>query len=263
MSDARNLLERISNGADEFLYAVARNRRNGMKFEFPPPAEISKSVETRAIRGSVQLRGYNDHRFFDQGRAEGFQFAIDDLERTDGIVGVGIARVYEMNEEPRALDVPEETDAEARAQVRAFDQAGKISNDKSASELRAVPTGAAVGIDDAEVGFERGERIVRNLGARGGNHGNQRRLADVGKTNQANIGEKFQFQAKIALFAWESVFVFARGLVPRLGKMLIAASTAPSMGDQYALARRGEISNRRTALIVKGKRADGPLQDHG
>ena len=34
------------------------------------------------------------------------------------------------------------------------------------------------------------------------------------------------------------------------------------MGDQYALARRGEISNRRTALIVKGKRADGHLQDH-
>src|SRR5438552_17080219 len=167
-----------------------------------------------------------------------------------------------MNQQPCAFDVAEETDTEARAQMCPFDEAGKIGDDKRASEFRAVRTGAGVGIDDAEVGFERGERIVRNLGARGGNHGNQRRLADVGKTNQANIGEKFQFQAKIALFAWESVFVFARGLVPRLGKVLIAASTAPSMGDQYALARRGEISNRRTALIVKGKRADGHLQDH-
>src|SRR5438876_9517995 len=42
----------------------------------------------------------------------------------------------------------------------------------------------------------------------------------------------------------------------------MGASTAPPMSDQYALARRGEISNRRAALIVKGKRADGHLQDH-
>src|SRR5436853_1414433 len=167
-----------------------------------------------------------------------------------------------MNEEPRALDVPEETDAEARAQVRAFDQTGKISNDKSASELAAMPTGAAVCIDDAEIGLECGERIIRNFGPRRGNHGNQRRLTRNGVANQADIGEEFQLKAKMPLLAGKSIFMFARGLVPRLGKVLIAASTAPSMGDQYALARRGEISNRRAALIVKGKRADGHLQDH-
>src|SRR5437879_13382710 len=99
-----------------------------------------------------------------------------------------------MNQQPCAFDVAEETDAEARAQMCPFDQAGKISHDKSASELRAVPAGAAVGINDAEVGFELGERIVRNLGALCGNHVNQRRLADVGKTTQANIVEKFPFQ---------------------------------------------------------------------
>src|SRR5438552_1476928 len=180
----------------------------------------------------------------------------------DGIVGVGVARINEMNQQPCAFDVAEETDAETRAQVRAFDEAGKIGDNKSASEFGTVPACAAVGINDAEVGFERGERIVRNFGPRRGNHGNQRRLTRIGVANQADIGEEFQFEAKMTLFAGETVFVFARGLVPRLGKMLIAASTAPSMGDQYALARRGEISNRRTALIVKGKRADGHLQDH-
>src|SRR5437016_1094198 len=262
MRGAWNLIQRIGNGANEFLHTVSGNSRNGVKFEFPQPAEISKSVETCAIRGGVQLRGCNDHRFFDQGRTEGFQLAVDDLERMDGIVGVGVARINEMNQQPCAFDVAEETDAEARAQVCPFDQAGKISHDKSASELRAVPAGPAGGINDAEVGFERGERIVRDLGARGGNNGNQRRLADVGKTNQANIGEKFQFQAKIALFAGESVFVFARGLVPRLGKVLIAASTASTMCDQYALTRGGEIGDGGAALIVKGKRADGHLQDH-
>src|SRR5437667_4571242 len=262
MNDARNLLECISNGANEFLHTVSGNSGNGVKFEFPPSAEISKSVETRAIRRGVQLRGNNDHRFFDQGRAEGFQLAVDDLERMDGIVGVGIARVYEMNEEPRALDVPEETDAEARAQVRAFNQTGKISNDKSASELAAMPTGAAVGIDNAEIGLECGERIIRNFGPRRGNHGNQRRLTRIGVANQADIGEQFQLQAKMPLLAGKSIFMFARGLVPRLGKMLIAASTAPPMGDQYALAGRSKIGDGGAALIVKGKRADGHLQDH-
>src|SRR5690349_20782461 len=108
----------------------------------------------------------------------------------------------------------------------AFDQTGKISHNKSASELAAMPTSAAVGIDDAEVGLECGERVVRNFGTRRGNHGNQRRLTRIGVANQADIGEEFQFKAKMALFPGKSIFMFARGLVPRLGKMLIAASTA-------------------------------------
>ena len=66
----------------------------------------------------------------------------------------------------------------------------------------------------------------------------------------------------MALFPGESVFVFARGLVPRLGKVLIAASTASTMCDQYALTRGGKIGDGGAALIVKGKRADGHLQDH-
>ena len=51
----------------------------------------------------------------------------------------------------------------------------------------------------------------------------------------------------MALFAGKSVLVFARGLVPRLGKVLIAASTASTMCDQYALTRGGEIGDSRAA----------------
>src|SRR5438309_3439708 len=137
MRGAWNLIQRIGNGANEFLHTVSGNSRNGVKFEFPQPAESSKSVETCAIRGGVQLRGCNDHRFFDQGRAKGFQFAVDDLEGMDGIVGVGVARINEMNQQPCAFDVAEETDAETRAQVRAFDEAGKIGEDRKSTRLNS------------------------------------------------------------------------------------------------------------------------------
>jgi len=49
----------------------------------------------------------------------------------------------------------------------------------------------AVGADDAEIRFERSERIVGDFGARGRDDGNQRGLASIGKTDQADIGEQF------------------------------------------------------------------------
>src|SRR5260370_35570660 len=69
------------------------------------------------------------------------------------IVGVGVARVNQMDEEARAFDVAKETNAEARAQVCAFDEAGKIGDDESATELGTVAPGAAVGLDGAGSGL--------------------------------------------------------------------------------------------------------------
>src|SRR5712691_9121119 len=65
----------------------------------------------------------------------------------------------------------------------------------------------------------------------------------------------------MTLFAGKSVFVFARSLMPGLGKVLIAAPAASTVGDQHALARSGEIGDSRS-LIVEHQRANGNLQDH-
>src|SRR5256886_561859 len=65
----------------------------------------------------------------------------------------------------------------------------------------------------------------------------------------------------MAPFAGKPIFVFARGLMPRLGEVLIATSTAATVRDQYALARAGEIDDGCAALIVEHQRADGNLQD--
>jgi len=232
-----------------------------VEFEVAPLAEITKRFETRAIGRGIQFGGDNNHRFFDERCAKGFQFAVDDLKRTDRIVGVGVARVDEMDEQSRAFDVAEKTDTQARPQVCAINKTGEVGDDEGAAKFGAVSAGASVGVDDAEIRLERGEWIVRNLGTRSGNHRNQSGLARIGVTDQADVGQKFQLQAKMPLFAGKSVLMFARSLMPRLGKVLIAAPAASAVCDQDALARVGEISDGR-ALFVKHQRAYRNLQDH-
>src|SRR6266705_5233599 len=51
-------------------------------------------------------------------------------------------------------------------------------------------------------------------------------------------------------------------ILPRLGKVLIAASAAATMRDQHALSRAGEIGNGCAGLVIEDERADRNLQDH-
>src|SRR5580658_10061260 len=60
----------------------------------------------------------------------------------------------------------------------------------------------------------------------------------------------------------QTIFMFARGLMPGLGKILIAAAAAPALRDQDALARDGQIGDGFAGLFVVGERADGNEQDH-
>src|SRR5260370_33711466 len=62
-------------------------------------------------------------------------------------------------------------------------------------------------------------------------------------------------------FAGKTFFVFARGLVPGFGKVLIATPSAARMRDEDTLARSGEIGDGLAALVVEDERANGYLQD--
>src|ERR1700675_1574030 len=150
----------------------------------------------------------------------------------DRIIDVGIARVDEMHDEASALDVAEEADAKAGTQMGAFDKSREIGDDESAAEFGAVATRAAIRIDDAEIGLESGERIICDFRTRCGNYGNQCGFAGVRETDEADIGEQFQFEAQMALFAGETVFVFTRSLMPGLGKILVAAAAASALRDE-------------------------------
>src|SRR5256712_9093874 len=124
---ARDLVQSIGDGANQIFHAVTHDSGNGVEWKIAALAEIAKSFETRAIRRGVQFGGDDDHRFFDEGSTEGFELAIDDFERMDRIIGIGLAGVDEMDEEAGAFDVTEKADAEGRAQWWAFHEAWKTS----------------------------------------------------------------------------------------------------------------------------------------
>jgi hypothetical protein len=66
----------------------------------------------------------------------------------------------------------------------------------------------------------------------------------------------------VALFAGESVLVFARSLMPRLGEMLVAASTSATVRNQNALPGHRQIRDGLTALVVENERANGNPKNH-
>ena len=74
----------------------------------------------------------------------------------------------------------------------AFDQSRNVGDDEAAS---------FVGAHDAELRRERRERIVGDLGPRGRNRADQRRLAGVGQAEQADVGEHAQLELHAQLLA--------------------------------------------------------------
>ncbi len=125
-----------------------------------------------------------------------------------------------MDDDAGALDVLEELDAEAGAEVCAFDEAGEVGDGEG------LGVGVLADLDDAEVGFEGGEGVVGDLGPGGGEARDECRLADVGVADEAGVGEETEFEAVGALFAGAAEFVLARGLVGAGGEVLVAASAA-------------------------------------
>src|SRR5260221_568647 len=214
------------------------------------------------IRGGIKLGGHNDHLFFGERFAEGTQLTGNDFE---GMHWIGVARVAgldEMNQKTCAFDVAEKSNSEAGSQMRAFAQTWKIGDDKGAAELRTVRTGAAVGVDDTEIGLEGGERIIGNLRARGRNDRDKCGFPRVGKTDEADVGKELELEAKMTLLADMAFFVFARSLVPGLGEMLVAASATTTLNDENALAGGGKVSDDLSRLVVEHESADGNLQNH-
>jgi hypothetical protein len=239
------LVEGVGDGKDQVADAFAGGGGNRVEREIALFAEVAELFEACAVGGGVEFGGYDDHWLFAEAFAESKQLAIDDFKRADGIGVDEIAGIDQMNKDARAFHMAQKPDAEAGAFMRAFNQAGKIGDDEGAADIGGAFVGAsaglrnAVGADDSEIRFEGGEWVIGNFGARGGDYGNQRGFASVGKTDEADVGEQFEFEAQVALFAGMAVFVFSRRLMPRLREMLVATAAATTMRNQDALAGCG------------------------
>ena len=145
----------------------------------PGTVARSSSKRSRASgRSSFEITGTS--RPVEQRGIPKAQFVFDRR-----LVGEDLAdgprAVHQMHEDARALDVAQEAIAEPGARVGAFDEAGHVDHDERLVGRQA---------DDAELRFERRERIVRDFRTRGRSDGEQRRFAGVRQADHAAIRQK-------------------------------------------------------------------------
>src|SRR5262249_60631117 len=83
--------------------------------------------------------------------------------------------------------------------------------------------------------LERGEGIIGNLGLGGRHRRDKGRLARIRKSNQARIGEQFQFELQLEFLAGASFLVITRSSIGRGGEMRVAKSAAAAARRQPPL----------------------------
>ena len=110
--------------------------------------------------------------------------------------------------------------------------------------------------------MQRGEGIIRNLGAGRRNRGQEGGFAGVGQANQPGISNQFQAQPKPAFFPWPALIgtarrAIGRGFVIRVAKAAIAAE-----GQHHAFAELIQVRDHGFAVFSENLRAHGQFQHH-
>ena len=186
----------------------------------------------------VDLVRADQLRLRGQLRSEQLQFLPDDVHVRDRIAPRHARDVDEMNEHLRPFEMPEELVSQSLPAMRAFDQAGDVRDDKAAFVAQA---------DDAEVRDECGEWVIGDLRTRRGDARDQRRLAGIGKADQAHIGQQLQLEAEELLLAGFSRLDLAGRAVGRRREMGVADAATAALCHQDAVARVCEVRNQREA----------------
>ena len=99
-------------------------------------------------------------------------------------------------------------------------------------------------VHDPEVGLERRERVVGDLGLGGREGGEQRRLAGVREPDEADIGDETELQAEPALLARLALLGVLRRLVGGRREVLVAEPAASTARDDRLLAGGDEVAQR-------------------
>ena len=187
----------------ELLNALAGDGGDVVERELFALGEGGELLELVGI-GDVDLGGYEQGGLGGEGGIEGFELGGDDVVVVDGIGGFalgafggdgGVRDVDEVDEDASALDVFEELDAEAGTEMGSFDEARHVGYGEG------TLVGSVTDLNDSEVGLEGGEGVVGDLGLGGGEARNERGFTDVGKSDEACVGEEAELEAEVFGFA--------------------------------------------------------------
>ena len=123
--------------------------------------------------------------------------------------------------------------------MRPFDQSGNVSQHK----------GMVTCLHHAQVRLKSRKRIVSNLRFGCRKTRNQRRLAGIGKSDEADIGEQFQLETDVLPFTRLARLNLARRAVGRRREPGVAQTAAPAARDEDALAFLGQVGDEPQRLI--------------
>ena len=243
--------ERRAERRPERVEPLPRPGREGKHGEPAPPPEGQDAGEARRRALEVRLvRG-------DQLRARGqlgrvrLELRLDRPPVVDRVAARGRVEVEEVDQEARALEVPEEAEPEALALGGARDQPRHVRDDEA--PLLGEP-------DQPERRDERRERIVGDLRAGGREAGHQRGLARVRKAHDADVGQEPELEPEPALLAGFAGIRVARRASRGGGEAGVAPAPAPAPGDGEPLAMAGEIAEEEACVPVPHRRADGDAE---
>ena len=129
--------------------------------------------------------------------------------------------------------------------ARSLDEPGDVRDDELAvGETR-----------DAEVGHERGERIVRDLRARARQRREERRFSGVRHARETDICEELQLEIDLAPLALAAVLGDARRAARARREARVALSADATARDDELLAGSHEVGDRRIRRAVDHDRS--------
>ncbi len=145
-----------------------------------------------------------------------------------GTPSVGV-EIDEDAKGPSPFDVAQELVAQSLAFARSFDEPGDVGDDE---------LGGAVDADHAEMGFERGEGVVGDLGLGGRDHADERRLTGVRETDEGDVGHQLDLERQPVLLTDLTLLGEARR-PPGVGEELGVPPPTPAAHGRRATGRRG------------------------
>ena len=202
-------------------------------------------------RRQVELVEGDQHRLVEQRRVVRAELLADDV-----VVPLGVARraVDDVDEDPRPLHVAQEGMAETGAAAGALDEPGHVGDRRAALVLLAE-------VHDPEVGLERRERVVGDLGRGGRDRREKGRLAGIRQPHQADVGDQAELEAKPALGAGLALLGVLGRLVGGRLEVDVAEAAAPAAGDHRVLADRDEVGHQGAGLVVIDRGAGRHVED--
>src|SRR3989344_8337843 len=149
-----------------------------------------------------------------------------------------------MEKDARPFDMAEEFNSKTFAFGCVFDKAGNIGKDEV--------------VIDTQVRFKGGEVVVGNFAFGPGQLVQQARLADVRKTDDADVGYHLKFEPDVELFAGQALLEsFGAGAV-RASEKEVSFASVSALGNQYLFADLSYLPVNAGCEIMNN-RSDGDL----